>query len=117
MENHFSRLIEKSELYIKQTGELYKLKAIEKSAEVIASFTSNLIIIIAVTIFVITFNIGIAIWLGEYLGKMHLGFLYVSGFYILVSLLIHLLRKNLIEHPVKDAFIQKFFTQNENPKD
>jgi hypothetical protein len=116
MENHFSRLIEKSELYIKQTGELYKLRAIEKSAEVIASLTSNLIVIISVSIFVITFNIGIAIWIGEYLGKMHLGFLYVSAFYILTSLVIHSLRKRLIEHPVKNAFIQKFFTHNENLK-
>jgi hypothetical protein len=117
MENHFSRLIEKSELYIKKTGELYKLKAIEKSAEVIASFTSNLMVIISVSIFVITFNIGLAIWVGEYIGKMYLGFMIVSCFYILTGLFIHLVRKSLIENPVKNAFIQKFFTQNDKHKD
>ena len=83
MEQHFSRLIEKSEQYIKTTGELYKLKAIDKSAEVLASLTANLFVLISVTIFLLTLNIGIAFWLGTIIGEVYLGFFIVALFYLL----------------------------------
>jgi hypothetical protein len=114
MEQHFSRLIEKSEQYIKTTGELYKLKAIDKSAEVLASLTANLFVLISVTIFLLTLNIGIAFWLGTIIGEVYLGFFIVALFYLLLTLLIHLSKKYLIERPTKNIIINKMLTPHDN---
>lgn len=100
-----SVLFEKSEQYLKTSAELYKLKAIEKSADVISSFTARVSIILLAVLCFLIFNIGVSLWIGEALGGSHYGFFIVSGFYALGALIIYLFREKWIIVPLKNLII------------
>ena len=85
-------LIEKGEQYGKTTLELLKLKTIDKSADVASNLVSWLIVIIFAVLFFLILNIGVALWLGEILGKSYYGFFVVSGFYALLALIFGIFR-------------------------
>jgi len=107
MKNHISALFEKTEIHLRTTVELYKLKMIDKSADVVSSLTANLAVLVFVILFLISLNIGAAFWIGECMGKAYLGFFIVSGFYGLVSIVLFIFRNRWIKKPVKDLVINK----------
>jgi hypothetical protein len=74
-------LFERAEAYGKTSLNLLKLKAIDKSSELISTVISWLIVIIVAALFFIILSIGIALWLGEILGKTYYGFFIVAGIY------------------------------------
>jgi hypothetical protein len=98
-------LIEKGEQYGKTTIELLKLKTLDKSANVASDLVSWLIVVIFAVLFFLILNIGVALWLGELLGKSYYGFFAVSGFYALLAIVFYLFRKPLIKNPVNDSII------------
>jgi len=106
MKNHISALFEKTEQHIRTTVELYKLKMIDKSADVISSFTANLAATIFVILFLISLNIGTAFWIGECLGKVYYGFFVVSGFYGLLTIILFVFKNKWIKRPIKDLIIE-----------
>lgn len=100
-------LIEKGEQYGKTTLELLKLKTLDKSADVASNLVSWLIVIIFVVLFFLILNIGVALWLGELLGKSYYGFFVVSGIYALLALLFSIFRKQLIKDPLNNSIIEQ----------
>lgn len=100
-------LIEKGEQYGKTTLELLKLKTIDKSADVTSNLVSWLIVIIFAVLFFLILNIGLALWLGEVLGKSYYGFFVVSGFYALLALIFGIFRKQLIKEPLNNSIIEQ----------
>ena len=108
MENQASligTLLEKTEHYIKSGAELYKLKAIDKSADMISTLTARLALIVLLTLFFLILSIGIALWIGEILGKSYYGFFVVSGFYSLVGILLYYFRNTLIKTPLRNSIV------------
>lgn len=100
-------LIEKGEQYGKTTIELLKLKTLDKSADVASNLVSWLIVVIFAVLFFLILNIGVALWLGELLGKSYYGFFAVSGFYALLAIVFALFRKQFIKDPVNDSIISQ----------
>lgn len=98
-------LIEKGEQYGKTTLELLKLKTLDKSADVAANLVSWLIVGVFAVLFFLILNIGIALWLGELLGKSYYGFFVVAGFYALLALIFGIFRKQLVKNPVNNSII------------
>jgi hypothetical protein len=98
-------LYEHIEAYSKTSLELYKLKAIEKTAEVTSSLASNVVVLSVVSFFILFFNIGIAIWLGELCGKIYYGFFIVAAFYALSALVIYSFRNKWIIKPISNTII------------
>ncbi|HEX7584053.1 MAG TPA: hypothetical protein VF373_05155 [Prolixibacteraceae bacterium] len=98
-------LIEKGEQYGKTTLELLKLKTLDKSADVVSNLVSWLIVVIFAVLFFLILNIGIALWLGELLGKSYYGFFVVSGFYALLAIISAVFRKQLIKKPINESII------------
>ena len=62
-------LLGRVEGYGKTSLELAKLKAVKKLIPVATSAASQLVVISAFSLFALLFNIGIAMWLGDILGK------------------------------------------------
>ena len=81
-------LLERAEQYSKTSFELLKLKSLDKTADVTSNLISRLLFAIVLSIFVVLINIGIAIWLGDILGKNYYGFLIVGSFYGLISMVL-----------------------------
>lgn len=104
-------LFEKAEGYSKTTIELFKLNAIDKSADVASSLVSRLVILMAVALFALITNIGIALWIGELLGEFYYGFFILGGFYSLVAILLHTFRHQWIKYPVSNSIISQMLKQ------
>lgn len=107
MKDHISALFEKTEQYIKTTIVLYKLKLIEKSADVTSSFTANLTVAIFACLSILSLNLGAAYWIGSYLGNVYIGFFMVSGFYAIVTLILLVFKNKWIKKPLKNMLIQQ----------
>ncbi len=98
-------LIEKGEQYGKTTIELLKLKTLDKSADVLSTLISWAIVIVFAVLFFLILNIGVALWIGELLGKSYYGFFVVSGFYSLLVIVFWAFRKQLVKDPVNNSII------------
>lgn len=96
---------EEAAAYSKTTIELMRLVAISKTADLLSLITAGLVITIITGVFAVFMNIGVAMWLGEVLGKPYYGYFIVGGFYGLLALLLIVLRKSLIIRPVNNAII------------
>ncbi len=100
-------LFEKAGDYGKVSMELFKLQAIDKSAEVLSALASKLVVTIVVALFTLSVNIGLALWIGELLGKVYYGFFIVAGFYAVIATLCYIFRRQWIKDPVSTTIIRK----------
>jgi hypothetical protein len=105
--DQFESLFEKTQRYAQTSFELYRLKFIAKSADIVSTFAARLAVVISAISLVLMINIGVALWLGDILGKSYYGFLVVSGFYALTTLLFYLLRNRWIKTSVKNVIIEQ----------
>ena len=115
MENNTSTietLFEKAEDYTRTTAELVKLKAVDKTADVVSSMLSRGAVSIVFVMFAFLVNIGLSLWIGELLGKMYYGFFVVSSFYLLVSILLYVFRDPLIKMPVSNFIIERMLKKS-----
>ncbi|MGH2664207.1 hypothetical protein [Flavobacterium sp.] len=109
MENNsaIEKLIERAEAYAKTSLELYKYNAIDKSADIFSTLAVRLAITVVLIMFSLMINIGLALWIGEILGKAYYGFFVIAVFYLLLALLLYIFRKQWIKNPVSNFIIVK----------
>lgn len=107
-------LFEKVESYTKTSLELYRLKAIDKITDVFASIASRLIVAVIVALFFILISIGLALYLGELLGKDYYGFFALGGFYALIAIIITMNRRAWLEIKLNDYMINQIFKEKED---
>ncbi len=100
-------LLERAENYSNTSFELFKLNAIDKSADVVSSLVLRLAVVMAVALSVLIINIGIALWVGQLLGNAYFGFFAIGGFYAIIAMLLHLFGQQWIKIPVSNSFIIK----------
>jgi ABC-type multidrug transport system permease subunit len=100
-------LIEKATDYGKTTFELVKLRAIDKTSDVVSSFIPSSIVFVLIMSFVLFFNLGFAFWLGEILGKTYYGFFIVAGFYGILAIVLRLLMYKWLKKLVGNYIIKK----------
>ena len=103
--NLIEQLYERSEAYAKTSIELAKLKALETTTRVVTTMIWRLSVIIMMSLCVLVLNIGIALWLGELLGKSYYGFFIVAAFYLVAGLILHFFLHHWIKKPVSDLII------------
>lgn len=104
--NFLEPLIDRTEAYAKSSLELLKLRALDKTGEVTSALVSRSLLVIAISFFVFTLNIAIALWLGDELGKTYYGFLIVAGFYALVAIILLVIHP-FIKNKANNAIIRK----------
>src|SRR6187549_273841 len=105
--NLIESLIEKAEIYGKTTFELSKFKALDASTRIATSVISRITVIIMLSFFTMILSIGIALLLGELLGKSYYGFFIVSIFYLIAGLLFHFFLYKWIKKPVSNSIIKQ----------
>lgn len=99
-------LFDKVENYVKSSVDLFKLQLIDKSSDLISSLVAKIAIVLIVSMFLFFINIGIAIWIGEILNSLSLGFIIISGFYLMTSILIYFYRNVFIKKPITNMIIK-----------
>jgi hypothetical protein len=95
---------------LKKSAELYKLKALDKSSDALSSLSVGLVLTITASVFLLLLTMGAVLWLGEFSGKLYIGFFLVSGFYAFLFLLFYLCRNAWIKNPIKNAIITQVLT-------
>ncbi|HAG15499.1 MAG TPA: hypothetical protein DCG69_03110 [Bacteroidales bacterium] len=106
-ENLIESLVERVESYGKTTYELSKLKLLNTTVIVLPSLISRLVTILMFTLFTLVLNLGIALFLGELLGKLYYGFFIVAAFYLVVGFILHFFLHNWIRKPISNLIIKQ----------
>ena len=95
--------------YVETQIELFKYKAIDKTADLISSIVSNIIVAITLMFFFLFLNIGLGIWIGSLLGKTYLGFLILAALYLITGLIINSSKNKWVKEPVTTKLIKALF--------
>ena len=104
--NLFESLFEKASEYGKTSYELVKLKALDKTSDVVSSFIPRSVVFVLIASFILFLNLGIALWLGDILGKLFYGFFVVSGIYVIAGIVIYFFMHKWLKRIVSDYFIK-----------
>lgn len=99
-------LFEKATEYGKTSFELVKLKTLDKTTDLVSSLVPHSVVMFLIGTFLVFLNLGIALWLGDILGKTFYGFFVVAGFYILTGILIHFFLHKWIKKRIGNYFIK-----------
>lgn len=105
-------LFDRAEDYVKTSFELYKLKTISKTAEVVSTFVSRGAVLIVLSMFLVFVSIGLALWLGDLLGKTYLGFFCVAAFYIVLGGVLFYFLHQYIKRQISNSIISEVFNKN-----
>jgi Flp pilus assembly protein TadB len=92
--------------YIETRINLLKLKAIDKSSGIMSSVVSTIFVVIIATIFIVLLNIGIALWLGDLLGKAYYGFFVVAAFYVFIGIILYSSREKWLKTPITNSIVK-----------
>ncbi|MBK6998135.1 MAG: hypothetical protein IPH31_25870 [Lewinellaceae bacterium] len=101
------KLFDRIEEYGKTTIELTKLRALDSSIKVLTLMASRMSVVLMVSFAVLIFSLGMAMYLGDLLGKIHYGFFIVSGFYMIVGIIFYIFLHDWIKKPVSDLIISE----------
>jgi hypothetical protein len=105
---YIDSLLESAETYGKTSVELIKLKTVDKVADCTSSFVAWAAVIIALILFFITLNFGLAYLIGDLLGqKTYIGFFIVAGFYGLAGLILFIFKDKWIKKPLNNSMINQ----------
>jgi len=100
-------LLDSAKEYGITSFELVKLKALDKATDVVSSFVPVTIFTILIALFLLFLSLGLALWLGELLGKIYYGFFVVAGFYILFGFILHFLLHKPVKKLIGDLFVKQ----------
>lgn len=100
-------LYERVEKYSTLSLKLAKLKAVETASKVATTLISKLSVIVMLILFVLVLTVGIALFLGECLGKAYYGFFVVALFYLIVAIILHFFLHKWIKKPVSNLLISE----------
>jgi hypothetical protein len=104
-------LFERAEDYSKTTLKLFKLNAIDKSADVASSLVSHLAVIMAVVLSIVIISIGVALWLGKLLGDAFYGFFIIGALYAIIAILLRAFRHQWLKYPVSNSIIKQMLKE------
>jgi len=105
--NIFESLIESTTDYGHLSYDLMKLKTLDKASDITSTFITYAVILIIIAASLLFINLGLALWLGEILGKIYLGFFAVAIINGLFGIIFHQflykqMRKLICDYIIKE---------------
>lgn len=104
-------LLEKAINYGHSSLELAKLKTIDKSTNVISALIPQLLVASFIAIALLFLTLGMALYLGEIMGKTYYGMAVVAGFYALCAIITQLFLRKVISKACCNLIIRNIFKQ------
>ena len=98
-------LIGKIESYGNTRYELSKFKSLENANRIASILLSRIFVFINILLFLFFVNVGIALLLGQLLGKIYYGFFIVAVAHLLISLIFYFFLNKWIRTPVSNFII------------
>lgn len=103
----FATLFEKIEDYGKTTFELYKLRFVDTASFITTTLVVRLSVIIMMALFVLLCSVGIALFLGEQLGKPYYGFFIIAGLFLIIGIVMYFFLGKWIKEPISNSIIKQ----------
>jgi hypothetical protein len=100
-------LLESAEAYGNTTVELSKLRLLQTSTNVVPTLMARLGVIIMISLFVLILSVGIALYLGDLLGKSYYGFFIVAFMYLITGIIFHFFLHQWIKKPISELIINQ----------
>jgi len=100
-------LLEKAADYSKTSFELIKLKALDKSSDLVSTVIPRTVAIVLFSSFMLFLNLGLSFWLGDILGRIYYGFFVVAAFYAVLGIIINFFFHKKFKEIVSNYFIRK----------
>lgn len=105
---HFESLLFKAGEYAETKASILKLKVADKASDTVSDAAATMVVLLFGGLFTVMLSIGLALLIGEWLGKTWYGFSVIAAFYGIAGIVFHINRKNLIKTPVSNFIIGKF---------
>ncbi len=102
-------LLDKATDFGKKSLDLAKLKVLDKTSDVVSSLLPHSLVIVILSAFVFFLSLGMALWIGEMLGKSYLGFFVVAVAYCITGIMINYLFFKRIKKYIRDRIIKKVY--------
>ncbi len=109
----FKEFFEKIKDYIQTRVELTKLTIIESIVLGVGSLVAGGVLLILGLIFLLFISLALGFYLSAVIGNTYAGFFIVSGFYLLLMIIVYLMKENYIVNPLVNTFIKKIFKDKE----
>jgi hypothetical protein len=93
--------------FIETRTTLWKLKAIESFVDVSGELVAGMGLIVISSFVVIIFSIGLALLIGDWLGKGAYGFFIIGGIYSILAIIIYARRGRWLKGPFSNMLIRK----------
>ncbi|WP_269225113.1 hypothetical protein [Flavobacterium eburneipallidum] len=100
-------LFDRAKDYSKTTLKLFKLNAVDKTAEIVSSLFSLLVVVLTVVLSVVIISIGLALYIGKLLGDSFYGFFVIGAFYLLLAIILRVFREQWLKYPVSNSIIKQ----------
>jgi hypothetical protein len=110
---HIELLYDRIKDYTDTTIEVYKLNAVVVTADILSSIVTRVVLVLFFLLFTLFVNIAISLLIGHLIGAYHLGFLIVSGFYFILTMLVYRFRNKWIKTPVANLVISKLLKKGQ----
>ncbi|GAP68638.1 hypothetical protein BA6E_10481 [Bacteroidales bacterium 6E] len=105
-QNFMDNLLDKAEDLAKTSFELMRLKMVDKLSEVLSSALPGIILGVVMLFMVLMLSIAASLYLGDLAGQSWYGFLIVSGFYLMIIIILYLFRAP-VKKRISDTIIKK----------
>lgn len=99
--------------YIRLNYEIVKLEAVKKTSEIGAALLGSLMVGIVLFLFVFSLSMAVGFYLSELIGDSFSGFVIIALFYLLISIILLIGRKKLIEKPFRNKVIKELLGNRE----
>jgi hypothetical protein len=106
-EKMIESLLERATEYGKTSFELVKLKAFDKTSDVVSSFIPHSVVFVVIVSFLLFLNLGLAFWLSEILGNTFNGFFVVAAFYGIAGIILHFFLHKWIKGLIRNYIIKQ----------
>jgi Putative Actinobacterial Holin-X, holin superfamily III len=100
-------LFQKLKTYAEVRIDLFKLKSINKVSGFMSSAITMVIISIIFGTVFLCLTIGLALWIGDALGKNYWGFFIMGGIYLIIGLVFYSNRNKMIKTKVSSSLIKE----------
>jgi hypothetical protein len=93
--------------FIETRASLWKLKTVDTLADSVSDLASGIGLICIVSAFILIISLGLALLIGDWLGKSFYGFFVIGGLYGIAGLVCYACRDRWLKNPVGNLLVRK----------
>ncbi len=109
LKEHSENIQEQAQAYIENTVAYYKLKSFKVAMKSMTMIVKKGLFFLCFLMVVLFSSIAGAFAIGQYLKNYALGFLIISGIYLVATGILFLIKDKIVDRPLLEKFSEIFF--------